>query len=291
MKPYKTKPVIVERVWGGSKLCEYNKRIQGSTIGESWETGLLEGDTPVLIKLIDAREALSVQVHPDDQFSSRIENAQNGKSEAWVVLECEEDAFIIYGFNRLVRKEEIMSLLKKGSIAEALNYVKVRKGDCIYIPAGTVHSLGKGILAYEVQQPSDLTYRIYDWDRKDLQGKSRELHIDKAVEAINYSSKLPQITNIYDSLKGGFFNIINCKHFESSYRCLEHKERQSYEPGRFRAVTTISGSVVLRFEDSLILAHKGDTFIIPKEYDGTVSIEGLEAAEYIVTSCNIQSMI
>ncbi|MHB1393428.1 MAG: type I phosphomannose isomerase catalytic subunit [Clostridia bacterium] len=287
MRPYKTNPVIVERVWGGNKLCEYNKRIQGSTIGESWETGLLEGNTPVLIKLIDAKETLSVQVHPDDEFASKIENAQNGKSEAWVVLECEEDAFIIYGFNRPVTKEELMSMLEKGLVAEVLNYVKVRKGDCIYIPAGTVHSLGKGILVYEVQQPSDLTYRIYDWNRKDMQGKSRELHIDKAVEVINYSSELPQITNIYDSLMGGFFNIINCIHFESSYRCLEHKERQNYEPGRFRAVTMVSGSVVLKFEDSLILAYKGDTVIIPDEYDRTVSIEGLEAAEYIVTTCNI----
>ncbi|HYF84314.1 MAG TPA: class I mannose-6-phosphate isomerase [Clostridia bacterium] len=287
MRPYKTNPVIVERVWGGSRLCGYNKSIQGSTIGESWETGSLEGDTPVLIKLIDARETLSVQVHPDDEFAFKIENEKNGKSEAWVVLECSEDAFIIYGFNRPVEKAEIMSLLGKGSIAEVLNYVKVRKGDCIYIPAGTVHSLGKGILAYEVQQPSDLTYRIYDWDRKDLQGKSRELHVDKAAEAINYSAKLPQITNIYNSLKDNFINIINCKHFESSYRCLKHKEFQSYEPGRFRAFTTISGSVVLRFEDSLILAHKGDTIIIPEEYDRTVSIEGLEAAEYIVTACNI----
>lgn len=287
MRPYKTNPVIVERVWGGSRLCEYNKSIQGSTIGESWETGSLEGDIPVLIKLIDARETLSVQVHPDDEFAFKIENEKNGKSEAWVVLECSEDAFIIYGFNRPVEKVEIMSLLEKGSIAEVLNYVKVRKGDCIYIPAGTVHSLGKGILAYEVQQPSDLTYRIYDWDRKDLHGKSRELHVDKAAEAINYSAKLPQITNMYDSLKDNFFNIINCKHFESSYRCLKHKEHQSYEPGRFRAVTIISGSVVLKFEDSLILAHKGDTLIIPEEYGRTVSIEGLEAAEYIVTTCNI----
>jgi mannose-6-phosphate isomerase len=287
VRPYKTDPMIVERVWGGNKLCEYNKRIQGNTTGESWETGSLERDTPVLIKLIDARETLSVQVHPGDEFAFMTENAKNGKSEAWIVLECEEDAFIIYGFNRPVMKVELISLLKKGAIAEVLNYVKVRRGDCIYIPAGTVHSLGRGILAYEVQQPSDLTYRIYDWDRKDLQGKSRELHVDKAVEAINYSPELPQIINIYDSLKDSYFNIINCKYFESSYRCLKHKERQSYEPGRFRAVTIIFGSAVLKFEDSLILAYKGDTFIIPKEYDMTVSIEGLEAVEYIVTTCNI----
>ena len=287
MKPYKTNPVIVERVWGGSKLCEYNKDIGKDTIGESWETGPLGGDIPVLIKLIDARETLSVQVHPDDEYAIKFENARNGKSEAWIVLECEEDSFIIYGFNRTVIKDELDSLLENGLFSKVLNYVKVRKGDCIFVPAGTVHSIGKGILAYEVQQPSDLTYRIYDWNRTDSQGKGRELHIDKAAEAIHYSSELPEITNIYDSSKDGCFNIIECRYFEISYRGLMGKERHSYEAGRFRAVTMVSGYTVLQFEDSQLLMKKGDTCIIPKEYDGTVSIESLEAAEYIVTTCNI----
>lgn len=287
MKPYKTEPVIVERIWGGNKLREYNKKIHGSNVGESWETGLLDGSAPVLIKLIDAGETLSVQVHPNDEFALKFENARNGKSEAWVVLECDKEAFVIYGFNRPVRKGELMELLEKGRISEVLNYVKVRKGDCIYIPAGTVHSLGKGIVAYEVQQPSDVTYRLYDWDRRDTEGKSRELHLEKAAGAIDYTSKLPPISNIYNSSKGGFFNIINCRYFECSYRYLKHKECQSYEAGSFRAVTAISGSVVLRFEDSLLLAHKGDTCIIPKEYDSPVCVEGVEAAEYIITACRI----
>jgi mannose-6-phosphate isomerase len=287
VRPYKTEPVIVEKVWGGSKLHEYNKKIKGNTIGESWETGSLDENAPVLIKLIDAKEELSVQVHPDDEFALKVENAQNGKSEAWVVLECDEDAFIIYGFNKPIRKEEFKNLLEKDMISGTLRYVKVKKGDCIYIPAGTVHSLGKGILVYEVQQPSDLTYRIYDWNRKDLQGKGRELHIDKAAEAINYSIELPPITNIYDSSKGGFFNIIECKYFKSCYRRLGHKENQSYEAGSYRAVTVISGSLALKYEDSFVLAHKGDTCIIPEEYENTVGIEGLETAEYIVTTaCN-----
>lgn len=291
MRPYKTNPVIVEKVWGGRKLCEYNKKIKGNNIGESWETGFLGENTPVLIKLIDAKETLSVQVHPGNEFALKFENANNGKNEAWVVLECEEDACIIYGFNRPILKKELKSLLEKGLISEVLNHVKVKKGDCIYIPSGTVHSLGKGILVYEVQQPSDLTYRIYDWDRKDFQGKSRELHIDKAVEVIDYSSLLPPITNIYNSLKNGFFNIIDCRYFESSYRCLKCKEYCSYEAGRYRAVTMISGSAALKFEGYQILAQKGDTCIIPEKYEETVLIEGLEAAEYIVTTCNIPSML
>lgn len=284
MKPYKTTPVLVERIWGGNKLCEYNKNIGRNIIGESWETGAIDRDTGILIKLIDASDILSVQVHPDDEFALRVENAGNGKSEAWVILESEKDSFIIYGFNRPVQKEELRYRLEDGSVTEILNYVKVKKGDCIYIPAGTVHSLGEGILAYEAQQPSDLTYRLYDWKRTDFSGKSRELHIDKALEAINYSFELPGIRNIYASSAGGFSNIINCKYFQLDYRRLGHKERQGYEAGSFRAVTAISGSVVLRFEDSLILAHKGDTCVIPGDYCGVVTIEGVEDAEYIVAT-------
>ena len=287
VKPYKTKPVFVERIWGGNKLCEYNKNTGENVIGESWETGALEDDIPILIKLIDAKDDLSVQVHPDDELAIRVENVQNGKSEAWIVLECEEDSAVVYGFNRPVNKEELKSLLDQGSITEVLNYVKVRKGDCIYMPAGTVHSLGKGILAYEVQQPSDLTYRIYDWNRTDLEGKVRELHIDKAMEAINYSFKLPGITNINDSLTGGFLNIINCKHFQVGFTRLKKNEQKNYQAGRFRAITTISGSFMLRFEDSSILAIKGDTCIIPEEYCGNVCIESLEDTEYFVATNKI----
>lgn len=286
VKPYKTNPLIVEKVWGGGKLREYNKYIQKDSVGESWETGALGGDIPVLIKLIDARETLSVQVHPDDEFALKIENARNGKSEAWIVLECEEDSFIIYGFNRILRKNELRSMLENGLIAKVLNYVKVKKGDCIFIPAGTVHSIGKGILAYEVQQPSDLTYRIFDWDRIDSQGKERELHIDKAIEAIDYFSELPKITNVHASIKDGYCNIVECRHFGICYRSLIGEELHSYEAGRFRAITTVSGYTVLQFEGTQLLMRKGDTCIIPKEYGGTVSIEGLEASEYIVTTCN-----
>lgn len=286
MKPYKANPVIVERVWGGNKLCEYNKNIGKGTIGESWETGPIGENIPVLIKFIDARETLSVQVHPNDEFALKVENAQNGKSEAWIVLECEEESFIIYGFNRNVRKDEIGSLLENGLFSKVLNYVKVRKGDCIFVPAGTVHSIGKGILAYEVQQPSDLTYRIYDWNRTDSQGKGRELHIDKAAEAIDYSFELPRITNIYDSSKEGCFNIIGCRYFDISYRVIMEKEHHRYEAGRFRAVTTVSGYTILQFEDSQLLMKKGDTCIIPKEYDRTVTVDGLKVAEYIVVTCN-----
>ena len=117
MKPYKTNPVIIERIWGGRRLCSYNKNLGGKAAGESWETVSPEREIPVLIKLIDARETLSVQVHPDDGYAIRVENARNGKSEAWIILECEEDSFIIYGFNRMVQKSEFRDLLEGGFVS------------------------------------------------------------------------------------------------------------------------------------------------------------------------------
>jgi mannose-6-phosphate isomerase len=284
VKPYKTNPVIIERIWGGRRLCSYNKNVGGKVAGESWETVSPEGEIPVLIKLIDARETLSVQVHPDDEYAIRVENARNGKSEAWIVLECEEDSFIIYGFNRMVQKEELRELLEMGLISGVLNYVNVKKGDCIFVPAGTVHSIGSGILAYEVQQPSDLTYRIYDWNRTDSCGKGRELHIDKALDAINYSSGLPCVFNVYDSLEDGIFNIIECEYFALCFRVINKEEYHFYEPGKFRAITAVSGDLLLQYEDFQLPMKKGDTCIIPEEYDREVRIKGLGAAEYIVAS-------
>lgn len=286
MKPYKSSPVIVERIWGGKRLCRYNKNVGDKQAGESWETGYPEEGNPVMIKLIDARETLSLQVHPDDEYAMKVENASNGKNEAWIILECEEDSFIIYGFNRKMQKDELRDLLEKGLITGVLNYVKVKRGDCIFVPAGTVHCIGRGILVYEVQQPSDLTYRIFDWDRKDSCGKGRELHIDKAVEAINYSPELPYVMNVYDLLRNGIFNIIKCENFEISYRVIKPQEYHIYDSGRFRAITTVSGNLLLQYEDSQLPARKGDTCIIPEEYDGEVRIEGLGDAEYIVAACS-----
>lgn len=284
VKPYKTTPALVERIWGGNRLNRYNKASDRSAIGESWETGAIEQGTGILVKLIDASDILSVQVHPDDEFAQRIENARNGKDEAWVILECDEDSFIIYGFCRPIQKEELRNRLKDESVTEILNYVRVKKGDCIFIPAGTVHSLGKGILAYEVQQPSDLTYRLYDWGRTDNSGMPRELHIDKALEAIDYTVQLPEIKNIYASSTEELSNILNCEYFKLSYKFLGHKERQIHEGGCLKVVTTVSGSIAFRFEDSLLLCRKGDTCIIPEDYTGIVSIKGIEDSEYIIAT-------
>jgi mannose-6-phosphate isomerase len=287
VKPYKTKPLLVERLWGGNRLQDYNKDTCGLTMGESWETGEISSGSPILIKLIHAGESLSVQVHPDDAYAARVENEANGKEEAWIVLEAEEQASIIYGFNRPLKQEELRRYVEAGDITEVLHVVKVKKGDVVYIPAGTVHSLGKGIVVYEVQQPSDLTYRLFDWNRTDTSGKPRELHIDKALEAINYSGVLPDIRNIYDSPRDASLGIFDCGGFRLKAGALDCRERHYICGGRFSAVTVISGSVRLCFDDSVILTYKGDTCIIPEEYDGIVALEGLGASEYIVATNTI----
>ncbi|MGE5679149.1 MAG: class I mannose-6-phosphate isomerase [Pseudomonadota bacterium] len=287
MKPYKTKPLLVERLWGGNRLQDYNKETCGLTMGESWETGDISSGSPILIKLIHAGESLSVQVHPDDAYAARVENAASGKEEAWIVLEAEEPAFIIYGFNRPLKQEELRSYVDAGNITEVLRIVKVKKGDVVYIPAGTVHSLGKGLVVYEVQQPSDLTYRLFDWNRTDTSGKPRELHIEKALEAINYTGELPVIRNIYDSPRDDTLGIFDCGGFRLIAEALDYKERHYICGGGFSAVTVISGSIRLCFDDSAILTYKGDTCIIPEEYDGIVALEGLGASEYIVATNKI----
>lgn len=283
MKPYKTKPLLVERLWGGNRLQAYNKDTCGLTIGESWETGDLSSGSPIMIKLIHAEDSLSVQVHPDDAFAARVDNAA-GKEEAWIILEAEEKAFIIYGFNRTLKQEELRGYVEAGDITKVLRTVQVKKGDVIYIPAGTVHSLGKGIVAYEVQQPSDLTYRLFDWNRTDASGKPRELHIEKALGAINYSGELPVIRNIYASPMESPLGIFDCGGFRLRVGALDYKECNYISGGCFSTVTLISGSMRLNFDDSAILTYKGDTCIIPEEYVRIVGLEGLEASEYIVAA-------
>lgn len=269
MKPYKTKPVFKEKVWGG----------------EWWHTDMIQNEVPVLIKFIKAQDMLSVQVHPDDEYAARIEKAPRGKDELWVILECEEGSEIIYGFRRKVEKDELMEHLLKGSVEEMLNRVKVRAGDCIFIPAGTVHSLGGGIRLLEIQQPSELTYRLYDWDRTDSGGSRRELHIEKALQAINYSNKSPEIKNIYDSSDGNMFNIIHCEHFSSIFRPIKCGDTVNYEREGFRAVTLIEGRGLMKFDKVYIPLKKGDTVIIPEDFEGKVSMECLEAIECIETVC------
>ena len=221
--PLKFKPWFRKMIWGGSKMrTMLGKDLKFDDCGESWEisavqghlsvvsNGFLKGNTiqeiievymgdlvgeavymkfgiefPLLVKFIDSNQDLSIQVHPNDELAKKRHNAF-GKTEMWYVLDAEASSTLFTGFNRALTRDEYLTILKEGSILSILNEEKVSKGDVFYLPAGRVHALRSGILLAEIQQTSDITYRIYDWDRVDSQGKSRDLHNELALDAIDY---------------------------------------------------------------------------------------------------------
>ncbi len=223
--PLKFTPILKERIWGGTKLKTLlNKPAKDRVnIGESWEISGVEGDIsivsegefkgksliemidtfkgalvgddvyekhgntfPLLIKFIDANADLSIQVHPDDHLAKKRHNSF-GKTEMWYVVEADEQATLINGFNRAITKEEYKEIFESGNLEEILNVEAAKKDDVFFIPAGRVHTIGKGLLIAEIQQTSDITYRIYDFNRKDSEGNKRELHIEESLDAIDYT--------------------------------------------------------------------------------------------------------
>lgn len=221
----KLEPAFKEYIWGGDKLMkDYHKHYEGKVLAESWELschvdgssriaeGPFQGKSlleyiewegkkvlgshcaefdnfPVLIKFIDARENLSIQVHPGDEYALH-EEGQYGKTEMWYVADCVKDAYLYYGFSREISKEELKKRIQDETILEVLNKVPVKKGDVFFIEAGTLHAIGKGIVIAEIQQNSNVTYRIYDYGRKGADGKKRDLHIEKALAVTNRSPKV-----------------------------------------------------------------------------------------------------
>ncbi|AKG74998.1 mannose-6-phosphate isomerase, class I [Salinicoccus halodurans] len=211
-EPIFLEPVLQERIWGGTKLREeYGYEIPSETTGEAWvvsahpngasrvSRGKLEGKTldqlwknrgelfnkksdgeyPLLVKILDAADDLSVQVHPDDRYAQEVEGVPYGKTECWYVLDAEQGANLILG-HTAADKAGFEKMVNQGEWEQLFRYVKVQKGDFVYVPSGTIHAIGRGITILEVQQSSDITYRVYDYDRKDKAGNTRELHLDKA---------------------------------------------------------------------------------------------------------------
>lgn len=200
MQLVRSVPRLVSPVWGGEALgrCYGKGAGPGASIGESWEvwhenpvpeaSGRALGEVvrlPLLIKLLDTREALSVQVHPDDEAAARLEGAPNGKAEGWVVLDAEPGARVAYGLRRPLSAEALRERAASGAIADDLAWIEVRAGDVIDVPPGTIHAIGGGLTLYEIQQPSDLTYRLYDY------GRGRSLHLEKGVEVARRDPQRP----------------------------------------------------------------------------------------------------
>ncbi len=306
-KPFLLKPCGKDYLWGGNRLNDdFSKGISLSPLAETWEcsthpdgpsivaSGSFEGQTlaevlwdhsdflglhpsvkgelPLLIKLIDAKRDLSIQVHPNDEYACKHENGQPGKSELWYVLDASKNARVIYGLYHDVSREALRQSARNGTLEKYLQKIPVQKDDIFYVEAGTIHAIGKGVLIAEIQQSSNVTYRLYDYDREDQNGKKRQLHVEKALEAANLkSSSTPkQPLRVLKYRRGCAVELLcRCKYFEVSRMLLNTercREMVPYQADRisFRVLLCIGGCGTLFMEDGEALCFfKGDCIFIP----------------------------
>lgn len=302
--PIKFTPIAKETIWGGSKLKTVLSKDFSSEkqIGESWEisgvkndisvvaNGHLKGESlnklivdlgarllgdkvyqkfgnefPLLIKFIDANDALSIQVHPDDVLAKERHNAF-GKTEMWYVLDAEKDANLIVGFNQKVDKEIYQQKLDEGKLEDILNAEKVENGSCYFIPAGRVHAIGKGILLAEIQQTSDITYRMYDWNRVDKMGNSRELHTDQAVDAIDYTQEKEYATQ-YTAEINKTTQLETCEYFTTNRLVFDKLIDCNYaELDSFVIYMCLDGEFEIGYNNQeKTIVKKGESVLIPSE--------------------------
>lgn len=298
--PLKFRPIFLEKIWGGQKIKTFLKKDFGSlsNCGESWELSGVEGnisevaegelkgrrldtlveeygalllgeDTyqqygnefPLLIKFIDSAEDLSIQVHPDDVMASERHNGK-GKTEMWYILDADPDATLIAGFNRPLDKASYLEYFNSGRLEEVLNKEKVSAGDVFYIPAGRIHTIGKGILLAEIQQTSDITYRIYDFDRKDAHGNLRELHTEQAQDALDYSHYTAYKTS-YKERENTRTPVVS-EHYFSTNKVIADKDISLPNiKDSFRIILGIKGEGRLRWDSGEVTLKVGDVFLIP----------------------------
>ncbi len=311
-KPFLLSPAAKDYLWGGRRLNdEFAKNIDLSPLAETWEcsthpdgvsvvsSGELKGETldkvilahpeflgshplenckdghpelPIMIKLIDASKDLSVQVHPDDEYAFKNENGQRGKTEMWYVLDADKHASLVYGLQLDADPDRLKSAIKTGEIEKYLRNVSVKKDDVFFIKPGTIHAIGAGILVAEIQESSNLTYRLYDYDRIDKNGQKRELHIDKALEVSSLkASRAPkQPMRILNYKKGLATELVGrCKYFEV-HRTILNTERTkdmvTYTPDdtSFRVFLCVTGCGTLIYDDGDTLPFfKGDCIFVP----------------------------
>lgn len=290
---YKLVPEYKDYLWGGEKLkTDYGKQTDKTPCAESWElslnphglTKVEDGKTlaevltpektgkncekfeffPVLIKFIDAKQNLSVQVHPSDDYALKYENSY-GKTESWYIVEAEEGAGIYCGFKRDTNKEEFLQSLASGEVENLLNFIPVKKGDCYFIPSGTVHAIGAGCLILEIQQNSDLTYRVYDYNRRGADGKLRELHVDKAVKVINFNKYEPKLFASKENPRV----ITECDYFRSRELVLNGGFTEK-NANSFTCVTVTDGNGEINGEKFI----KGDSFFVCADTEYTLKGTG-----------------
>ncbi len=299
--PLKFQPIFKETIWGGDKIKTILKKDTSSLkqCGESWEitgfgkeismitNGFLKGtslkkairkyqssllgkkayevygDTfPLLIKFIDAKSDLSIQLHPNDNLALKAHQSF-GKTEMWYILQAEKNARIIYGFNQKISKETYLKHLKEKTLLSILNQVPVKKGNVFFLPAGKVHAIGGKILLAEIQQASDITYRIYDWDRVNKNGKKRELHTKLALQAIDFQKSTNKEID-YHPQNTPTTPIVSCPYFNTSLITIENTVERNYENlDSFKILINVENKCVLSLENDKESLNYGEVVLIP----------------------------
>lgn len=291
-KIYRLTPALKDNIWGGNKLRGYGKESDKDRIAESWELSFTKGGEariddgremtevfgrdawgtacekfhafPVLTKFIDAKDNLSVQVHPSDAYALENEG-QFGKTEMWYVVDAEEGAGLYMGLERRCDAEEFSLAVADGTVEELLSFKEVKPGDVYFIPSGTIHAIGAGVVIFEIQQNSTLTYRLYDYMRTDKDGNPRELHVDKAMKV---SLLEPYTESVFD--KDDESLIGKCEYFETrKYKLNFTKTMFNVEKDSFLSITCVGGEGVIEGEKISL----GDTFFIPAGA-GEITVEG-----------------
>lgn len=291
-KILKLTPFVVEKIWGGKKIAKW-KGWPDSLIGETWEISTHpEGvsrlgefslrdfiELNYLVKFIDTTQHLSIQVHPDDEYALKHEN-QKGKTECWLVLESEKGSGIYLGLKKDVTKKEFRTAVSNNvSVQNFLNFIPVKRGDFFVVPAGTIHAIGKGVSLIEVQQSSGVTYRVWDWGRVDEKGKSRELHVEKSFDVINFSQNFEK-----DILKSYREDLLNERETTLLFKHKDFKAELIYfSPHREHIMHLKKGTGI-----TVLSGHLECTGINLKKYESYIIVEtdvfsfSLEEEAYIL---------
>lgn len=296
--PLQFDPILKERIWGGTKLKTLlGKPITSEITGESWELSDVKGDVsvisnghykgksltellgafpdellgtavharfgkqfPLLFKYLDAREDLSIQVHPNDELAQKRHHSF-GKTEMWYVMQADPGARIIVGFEEKSSPQQYVKSLGDKNILDLLHKVDAQKGDVFFLETGTVHAIGAGLVIAEIQQTSDITYRIYDFDRKDANGNTRELHVDLALDAINYEKTDTQKRYAKNTNQSN--TVVDCPYFTTNFIPLDGEDTVSKTGGSFTVYMCTEGNFEMETEGEIYAYQTGDTVLVP----------------------------
>ena len=318
--PLKFKPILVNKIWGGRRIPEILAKglNHSGSIGESWEisgvkesvsvvkTGYLSGRNlnwviknygenllgkhykgpetqfPLLIKFLDANDDLSVQVHPNDE-QAELAGERRGKTEMWYILDSDEDAYIYNGFNRKMDKNTLRQTIENGTTIDFLNKIPVKSGDSFYIPAGRIHSIGTGTFLAEIQQSSDTTYRVYDFNRKDAEGNTRELHLDSSLGVMDYG-KLEKAKIIKKRLSETKSELVKSPFFSTNVINTINPLFEKNDTNNFRIIICNQGSAYLHTEGIKTSLIKGDCVLIPSSCTTFFVLPGKNGVEYLETT-------